>query len=67
MGLLTWPFKVVGTIIALTFGLLGSILSAVVGIVMAAVGLFFSLTVVGAVIGIPLMLFGILLLLKALF
>ena len=67
MGLITWPFKLAFTMVALFLGLLGHILSAVLGVAFAVAGLALSATLIGAVIGIPLLLFGVLLFFKSLF
>lgn len=61
--LLSLPFKLVAWIIE-AFGRLIAIL---IGLVLLIVGLMLTLTILGAIIGIPLMLFGFLLVVRGLF
>ncbi len=58
--LLFW--KLIGAVVALT----GRKLAMVIGVVLVVLGFAFSLTIIGAVIGIPMMLIGVILLVRAL-
>ncbi len=65
--LLLWPFwaiwKLVETILLLT----GRLVAVILGLVMMILGVVISLTVIGAIIGIPLFLIGLLLIFRGLF
>jgi hypothetical protein len=65
--LLVWPFWAIWRLIALIVGLTGRLVAVILGVVLLIVGIVVSLTVVGAIIGIPLALLGFLLLLRGLF
>ena len=65
--LLLWPFYAVWKLLSLVLELTGRLLCALLGIVMMVLGVTVSLSVVGAVIGIPLAAFGFLLTVRALF
>ena len=62
-----WPFYALWRLLTFILNATGSLVLAVLGIVLMVVGLVITLTVVGAPIGIPLAILGFLLLLRALF
>ena len=64
---LLWPFVAFWKLLAGIIGLTGRLVAAVLGLVLMIVGLIVTLTVVGAIIGIPLIIFGFLLILRGLF
>jgi hypothetical protein len=65
--LLLWPFWAIWRLIALIVGLTGRLVAVILGVVLLIVGIVVSLTVIGAIVGIPLALLGFLLLLRGLF
>ena len=65
--LLLWPFYAVWRLLTFILELVGRFLCAVLGLALMAVGLFITLTVVAAPVGIPLAAFGFLLLVRAIF
>lgn len=65
--LLLWPFYALWRLLTFMLGLIGRLLSALLGIGLMAVGVSITLSVVGAPIGIPLTALGFLLLIRALF
>lgn len=78
MGCLLWPFTVAFGIISGVLGLAGGVIGWVLGAVGRLFGLFFALalgaagvflcvTIIGAIIGVPLILFAIGLALRAIF
>ena len=67
MSVLLWPVKATWQLTAAVLGVLGRILSFVIGFLLLIIGVVASLTVIGAVIGIPLMLLGFALILRGLF
>jgi hypothetical protein len=56
--LLLWPFWAIWKLLALILGLTGRLIAAILGLVLMIVGVILTITVVGAVIGIPLIVFG---------
>jgi hypothetical protein len=62
-----WPFAAIWQLIATIVGLTGRFVAMVLGLVFILVGLLVSLTVIGAIIGIPMALIGLLLFLKGIF
>jgi len=67
MNLVLAPFKAIWRLVTFIFELTGRLLAIVLGIVLMIVGVLVSLTVVGAIIGMPLAVFGLLLTMRGLF
>ncbi len=65
--LILWPFVALWRLVTFILELTGRFLAIVLGIVLVIVGIVASLTVVGAIIGIPMILLGFLLVLRGLF
>ncbi len=64
---LLWPFYAVWRLLTFILGVIGRLLSALLGIVLMTAGVSIALTVVGAPFGVPLAALGFLLLVRALF
>ncbi len=62
-----WPFHALWRLLTYILGVTGRVLAAVIGLVLMMVGLLVSVTVVGAPVGIPLVVLGFLLLLRSVF
>jgi hypothetical protein len=62
-----WPFIALWKLLAGLIGLTGRLVAVIIGAVLMLVGGIVSLTVVGAVIGIPLAVLGLLIVLRGLF
>ena len=62
-----WPFVAVWRLVTWIFELTGRMLAMLLGLVLIIVGTLVSLTVIGAVVGVPIGVFGILLVLRGLF
>jgi hypothetical protein len=62
-----WPFWLIWRLVVGIIELTGRIVGAVLGLVLMIVGVIVSLTIVGLVIGAPLVVFGILLVVRSLF
>jgi hypothetical protein len=62
-----WPFAALWKLIAVIVELTGRFVAMVLGIVFIVVGVIVSLTIVGAIVGIPLAIIGLLLLLRGIF
>lgn len=62
-----WPFAAIWKLLAVIVELTGRLVAMILGVVLMLVGGLVSLTVIGAIVGIPLALIGLLLFLKGLF
>jgi hypothetical protein len=62
-----WPFVALWRLLATIVELTGRFVAMVLGIVLIIVGGIVSLTIVGAIVGIPLAFIGLLLLLRGIF
>ena len=67
LKLLTWPFSLAADLIGMLLNLAGSILGLAIGFVICALGVLLCLTGIGAIVGIPLAVFGGGLMLKSIF
>ena len=65
--LLLWPFYAVWRLLTLILGLVGRLFAGVLGFALMVAGIAVAVTVVGAPLGIPIAIFGFLLLVRALF
>jgi hypothetical protein len=65
--MLLWPFWLIWRLVTGIFVLTGRLLAAVLGLVLMIAGVLVTLTVVGAIIGIPLIIFGFLLVIRGFF
>ncbi len=62
-----WPFVALWKLIAGIVALTGRLVAVILGFVLLLAGILVSLTVVGAIVGIPLAILGFLLLLRGIF
>ena len=62
-----WPFVALWRLVTWILELTGRLVAVILGFVLMAVGVILSLTVVGAILGVPLGLFGVLLVFRGLF
>ena len=62
-----WPFAALWKLLAIIVELTGRFLAMVIGLVLILVGVIVSLTVIGAIVGVPLAIVGLLLLLRGIF
>ncbi len=62
-----WPFYAIWRIVTFVFELTGRIICAIIGLALMAAGVAITISVVAAPIGIPIVAFGFLLLVRALF
>lgn len=64
---LLWPFYAIWWLISTIIEFTGRLVAAILGVVFMIVGVVVSLTVVGAIVGIPLAILGFMLTIRALF
>jgi hypothetical protein len=62
-----WPFVALWKLIAGIVALTGRLVAVILGFVLLLAGILVSLTIVGAIVGIPLAIVGFLLILRGLF
>jgi hypothetical protein len=62
-----WPFAALWKLLSVIVEMTGRFVAMVLGIVFIVVGVIVSLTIVGAIVGIPLAVIGLLLLLRGMF
>lgn len=62
-----WPFVAIWRLLTFILGFTGRLVAVVLGVVLMVVGAILTVTVIGAVVGIPLIVFGLLLMLRGLF
>jgi hypothetical protein len=63
----TAPFVAIWRLIVGIIRLVGRIAAALIGLVLVIVGFALSLTIIGAVVGIPLIIFGLMLMARSIF
>jgi hypothetical protein len=61
-----WPFVALWRLVAGLITITGRFVAIILGVVFMIVGVLLSLTIVGAILGIPLGLFGLLLVIRGL-
>jgi hypothetical protein len=66
-SLLLWPFVALWRLITFILELTGRFVAIVLGMVLVILGVIISLTGIGAVVGVPMALFGLLLVARGLF
>ena len=62
-----WPFVALWRLVTWILELTGRFVAILLGIVFMVVGVMVTLTVIGAIVGVPMFLFGVLLVLRGLF
>ena len=64
---LLWPFVALWNLVAWILQFTGRLVAAILGLVFMIIGAILTVTIVGSVIGIPMIIFGFLLLLRSIF
>lgn len=64
---LTWPFRMLWSLIGVIFLAVGKLLTLLIGLLLVVAGVLLACTLVGAFVGVPTILFGLLLILRSLF
>jgi hypothetical protein len=62
-----WPFVALWDLLTGILKLTGRVIAALIGVVLMIAGIAVSLTIVGAIVGIPLIIFGFMLTVRGLF
>jgi hypothetical protein len=66
-NVLVFPFMVLWRLLEFVIGLTGRLLALAIGLCLLLVGALLTATVLGAIVGVPLMLLAVLLLIRAIF
>ena len=64
---LAWPFVAIGGLLSAILNLTGRLIAGVLGLALMIVGIVLTVLVVTAPIGIPLIIFGLLLIMRSIF
>lgn len=64
---LTWPFRIVWSLVGVLFLAVGKLVTLLLGLTFTGVGIALTCTIVGAVVGIPLIIFGAVTMVRSLF
>ena len=67
MAILTFPFRLIWSIFSAIMEITGRLLAVFIGVLLLVTGMALTVTVVGAILGVPVMIFGGMLLLRGLF
>ena len=67
LRLLTWPFRMAMDLIGMILGMTGRLVAFILGGVICCAGVALCLTVVGLILGVPMVIFGGGLMLKSIF
>lgn len=67
LRILAWPFVAAGALIALILSAVGRVFSFGLGIALAMIGVVLCISVVGIVVGVPLVMFGGALMMRSIF
>jgi hypothetical protein len=62
-----WPFKLIWDLLAFILNMTGRLVGVIIGLVFLIVGLILTILVVAAPVGIPLMIFGFMLMVRCIF
>ena len=62
-----WPFVAIWRLLTLILEITGRLVAIILGVVLMIVGVVVTATVIGAIVGVPLAIFGFLLVMRGLF
>lgn len=62
-----WPFQALWRLLTWILEITGRLILGVIGFILVAVGIVLSLSVIGAIVGIPMVILGFLMMLRAVF
>jgi hypothetical protein len=62
-----WPFSALWRLLTFVLNLTGRIITAIIGLIIVIIGMILSVTIFAAPIGIPMIILGILLMLRSIF
>ena len=62
-----WPFQAIGRFIGWIVALVGRAMAVILGFIFLVLGAILTVTVIGAILGVPLVILGLLMILRGLF
>ena len=62
-----WPFDMCKRMIRAIITMIGRTMAAILGLLITTLGVLLTTTVIGAILGIPLIIFGVLLMIRSIF
>ena len=62
-----WPFAALWNLVCWILGVTGRLVAAILGLVLVIVGIILTRTVIGAIVGIPFAILGVMLMIRAIF
>lgn len=62
-----WPFVTIWNLLALVLNITGRVLAGILGVLLMIVGIALTMTVAGAPVGIPIVILGLLLIVRSVF
>lgn len=67
LRVLFWPFKMLWSFVGVVFLAIGKLMSLLLGILITVIGAVLCATLVGAIVGIPLVILGVTMMIRSLF
>ena len=64
---LTWPFRMLWSLLGVIFLAAGKLLTLLIGLALAVIGVVLTGSIIGAGLGVPLLICGVLLMIRSLF
>lgn len=67
LRVLFWPFKMLWSFVGVVFLAIGKLMSLLLGLLITVIGAVLCATLVGAIVGIPLIILGVTMMIRSLF
>ncbi|MBQ7114259.1 MAG: hypothetical protein IJO10_08480 [Clostridia bacterium] len=67
LRVLFWPFKMLWSFVGVVFLAIGKLMSLLLGLLITVIGAVLCATLVGAIVGIPLVILGVTMMVRSLF
>ncbi|MBQ3201243.1 MAG: hypothetical protein IJB22_04905 [Clostridia bacterium] len=67
LRVLFWPFKMLWSFVGVVFLAIGKLMSLLLGLLITVIGAVLCATLVGAIVGIPLIILGVTMMVRSLF
>lgn len=67
LRVLFWPFKMLWSFVGVVFLAIGKLMSLLLGLLITVIGAVLCATLVGAIVGIPLVILGVTMMIRSLF
>ncbi len=67
LSIIAWPFAALWNLVTFIIGMTGRLIAVLLGLVLMIIGGLLTLTIIGAIVGIPLLIVGFLIVIRGLF